>query len=458
MKNEIREQLLSLLEEGKLKAIEEYCAELSSSDIAEAIAELDPETIVKILRGIEIHQSGEVMGYLDLDTQVELAEKLKKEDLASLISHMLSDEGADLINELPEPLSNSLMPLLAKAKREQLKSLAEQEEGTCGALMSADYVTVGPNMTIAQATEKVRLDGPHKETIYYIYVVDGTNRLLGMISLRNLIVNDPRKKVADVMFEDLEMVKTTDPQEKAAETIQKYDLIAIPVINDRDQLVGVVTHDDAADVITEEQTEDMLGMGKIVPTAGEMAYLKSSPLQNFLKRIPWVASLAALGLISGTILHTFQDSLSKLIILALYMPMLADTGGNCGTQSSTVIIRALALKEITPKHFFRIIGKEFATGIMMSVLLGLLAFLKVILLSSGEALPAGFTLINVGIMISLALSIQVVTSTVVGAVLPLVVSAIKLDPALIASPALTTIVDMSGLLIYFSLAKLLLGL
>jgi magnesium transporter len=249
-----------------------------------------------------------------------------------------------------------------------------------------------------------------------------------------------------------------DDQEEAARKIQKYDLLAIPVLDESDTLVGIITHDDAIDVLSQEHTEDM---EKFMAIAGDHevgVYLKTSPLIHFKNRATWIVGLAALGLISGSIIHSFENVLHSMMILALYMPMVADTGGNVGSQSATVIVRALALREVGFKDIGTILWKEFQIALLLSLVLGTLSWGKVMFLSQGTTIPAGFSLSQIGFAIALALSFQVITATLIGALLPLLAVRFNYDPAVIASPALTTIVDITGLLLYFSTAKLLLGL
>jgi len=268
----------------------------------------------------------------------------------------------------------------------------------------------------------------------------------------------PSTRIKDIMKKDVIYVTIDEDQEKVARKIQKYDLIAIPVVNGNNVLVGIVTHDDAIDIITQEQTEDLEKFMAIAGAHATAAYSKTPVLTHFKNRAVWVVSLATIGLVSGMIIHSFENTLMNLMILALYMPMIADTGGNVGSQSATVVLRALALGEVTFRDFFKVIWKEFRISLLLALALGFLSWIKVVLLSSNSEMPLNFSLQQVGFVIAIALSLQVVTATLIGATLPLIATKFKLDPAVVASPALTTIVDITGLLIYFTTAKLLLGI
>jgi magnesium transporter len=269
---------------------------------------------------------------------------------------------------------------------------------------------------------------------------------------------EPASKVAQTMHRDFVFAYVDDDREKVAQQIEKYDLVAIPVLNRANQLVGIVTHDDAIDIIRAEHSEDMQKFMGIVQANEEFDYMGTSAFRHFKKRVVWVVSLAALGIISGLIIHRFENALEKLLILALYMPMVADTGGNSGSQAATVVVRALALGQITIKNWLTILWKEARISLLLAVCLGLLAYAKVLFLSWETEIPSAYSLPTIAIMISLALSLQVVTATVIGAGLPLLVRRLGGDPAVAASPAITTVVDITGLLIYFGTATLFFSL
>jgi magnesium transporter len=319
--------------------------------------------------------------------------------------------------------------------------------------MNTDFATVTTDMTVQEAMAKIRRDAPSRKMVYYIYVVDEMMRLIGFITLKDLILAEPEDKLETLVRTEYIYAEVDEDRESVARKVERYDLVAIPVINPLGQLVGIVRHDDAMEVMREEHTEDMerfMGIVTQVDTAGE--YLETSTFNHFRRRIVWVAGLAAVGIISGIIIHRYEGALEQMIILALYMPMMADTGGNSGSQAATVVIRALALGQVTLRNWFRIIWKEARIAMLLAVCLGLLAYGKVLFLSWEAEVPEAYSLQLVAFAISLALSLQVISSTVIGAGLPLLVKRFGGDPAVAASPAITTVVDITGLLIYFSIA------
>ena len=389
---------------------------------------------------------------------MEIAATLKRDEIAKLLTEMSADDRVDLLKNIPEERLQVIMPALARAEREDIRRLSAHEEGTAGSVMTSDYATLSPGLTVAQAIDRLRLEAPDKETIYYAYVVDESRKLIGFVSLKDLILARPNAAVGGIMHKEVISVPDTEDQEIAARLIQKYDLIALPVISGDGALVGIITYDDAMDIITQEHTEDMEKFMAIGGTHEAAVYMKTSVWGHFKNRSPWVVALAVLGLVSGFIVQSFEGLLLQFTVLAAFMPMLADTGGNTGSQSATLIVRALALKEVSSRDVFRILSREFRISILLALLLGVIAFLRVMVYGVGAHMPDQYSLLRIGLAISLALGLQVVTSTLVGALLPLGAAKMKWDPAVVASPALTTIVDITGLLIYFTTAKLLLGI
>jgi magnesium transporter len=321
--------------------------------------------------------------------------------------------------------------------------------------MTSEYMTLPLNITAGEALAKLRKEGPEKETIYESYIVDSDRKLIGVISLKDLILAPTHSKLSDIMQTDIIFVRSSDDQEEAAQKIAKYDLLAIPVLNDSDALVGIITHDDVLDILQEEHTEDVEKLMAITASSGGN-YLEISSWDHFKRRVSWIVGLAAMGVFSGAIIHRFESVLEQYILLAIYMPMMADTGGNTGSQSATVVIRALALQQVQLKDSLKVLFKEFKVSLLLAIILMLLAFIKVLFISDEPTLPSGRTLKDIAFIVSGALGLQVITSTLIGALLPLGAAKLKVDPAIIAAPALTTVVDISGLLIYFLLAQALL--
>ncbi len=451
-------ELREMLTAGNTKALQDFCEGGHPAVVAELISALSAAETWAVLGHVDLQLRAEIFSHLDDDHMVEMIETLRRDEIARLLTEMPHDERADLFKRLPEEKREAVLPALAQAEREDIRRLTAYREGTAGAAMTSDYATLSQQLTVSQAIERLREVAPDKETIYYAYVVDEHRKLLGFVSLKDLIVARRESRVGDIMHPDVIFARVEDDQEDVARKIQKYDLLALPVLNGNDALVGIVTHDDAIDIITQEHTEDMEKFMAIVGSHEDAVYMKTPAWVHFKNRSPWVIALALLGLVSGFIVQSFEGLLLQFAILAAFMPMLADTGGNTGSQSATLVVRALALKEISPRDILRILAKEFQVSVLLALLLGIIAYGRVVLFGGGSTVPQQYSLSTIGTAIALALGLQVVLSTLIGALLPLAAARAKFDPAVVASPALTTIVDITGLLIYFMTAKLLLGI
>jgi magnesium transporter len=450
-------ELRELLAENNPQSLREFCESSHPADIAEFLSGLEPDEIGRVLSCADPRTRVAIFPYFDIDVQLALAERMRRAELVELISNMSSDERVDFIKKLPEEEIQLLMPGIAQAEREDIRKLASHPEGTAGAVMSSDYATLSARLTVQEAIEKLRLEAPDKETIYYSYVIDDQRKLIGIVSLKDLILARPNQRMADIMHPEPIYARVDEDQEEVARKIEKYDLIAIPVINGGGGLVGIVTHDDAMDILRVEQTEDMERFMGLTGQVQEENYLSVPAVVHFRRRAIWLVGLAMFGLVSGAILELFENVLTTVFVLAFYMPMLAGTGGNTGSQAATVVIRALALRQITAADIPRVLWKELRVSLMLSLILVIVAIARIYLFTSSSDSTGGFSLVRVGTVVVLALGIQVISSTLIGAILPIVASKFKVDPAVVASPALATAVDITGLLIYFGLAKLLLG-
>ncbi|MGB4705503.1 MAG: magnesium transporter [Candidatus Saccharicenans sp.] len=452
-------ELRELLAEKNYEALRNFCESFHPANVAEFLSALTPLEIWEILSQLTPSLRGEIFSHLDEKVQRKMISTLGREIIGKLLSEMPPDDRVDLMKRLPRKQQEALIPAMAQAEREDLRRLIAYPEGTAGAIMTSEYAVLHPDLTVDEALAKLRREAPDKETIYYCYVVDQNNRLVGFVSLKDLILAPPKSKIRDIMHEDVIYARVTDDQEEVARTIQKYDLLAIPVVDENQRLVGIITHDDAMDVIQQEQQEDVEKLMAISGAHEVGAYMKLSTWEHFKSRIPWILTLAILGFISGYIVQTYESILLQVAILASFMPMLADTGGNAGSQSATLVIRALALKEITTRDALKILVKEFKVAFLMSIVLALVAYLRVMLfIGHSTGTTATIPPLKVGIAVAIALAIQVISSTLIGAFLPLIASSFGFDPAVVASPMLTTVVDITGLFIFFSIAKIILGI
>ncbi len=451
---EVFRELLRADDTGQIKA---FCTESHPASVAEAIEPLESHEIWQILHLLPGTLRAEIFPHFSLHQQVELATGENRHGMAKLLEEMEPDDRADLVQRLDEEISEEILPLVARAEREDIRKLIAFEQGTVGSVMNTDYATLQPDLTVSQALEAIRRQAPGKATIYYIYVVDNQRQLIGLVSLRDLIMSKPAQVVRDIMDEDIVTVNVHDDQEDVARKIEKFDLIAIPVVSAGNVLVGIVTHDDAIDILRQEQQEDVERLMAISGSHETDDYLETNAWGHFKRRAIWLVILAMLGMISGLIVQNFEALLLQFAVLAMFMPMLADTGGNTGSQSATLVVRALSLREISPADAARVILKEFSVAIMLAVLLATLAMARVMVFGGGSSMPEDYSLFRIGMAVSLALGLQVITATLLGALLPLAAVKFRQDPAVVASPALTTIVDITGLLIYFTTAKYMLG-
>ncbi|MDA3898951.1 MAG: magnesium transporter [Spirochaetes bacterium] len=450
--------LRELIANGDLEPLQDFLENEHPAVIAELISTLHKEEVWAVLQYTPVEARSEIYSHLNESLQLDIVKTLRRNEIVGLLTNMSPDDRADLFKNMPEELRETTLPAMAQVEREDIRRLSAYEEGTAGAVMTSDYATLPPKLTALQAIDHLRMVAPNKETIYYSYVIDSNRRILGFVSLKDLIVSNKNSLVDDIMNGEVITAHVDDDQEDAARKIQKLDLIALPVLNENDALVGIITHDDAIDIITQEHTEDMEKFMAISGSHEDAMYMKMSVWKHFCNRSPWVVALAVLGLVSGFIVQNYEGILMQFAILSVFMPMLAGTGGNTGSQSATLVVRALALKEISAKDTLLILVRELGIAFMLALLLGLLAFLRVVVFGAGSTIPSGFSLSRIAFAIAIALGLQVVSSTIIGALLPLIASKFKFDPALIAIPALTTVVDITGLVIYFTTVTLLLGI
>ncbi|MFH1116733.1 MAG: magnesium transporter [Pseudomonadota bacterium] len=435
-----------------------YCRTASPALVAEILASWETSDALGLLSRLDGLQRAEIFSYISHEQLTALIEHMPLKELGEILSLMPSDDAVVLFKSLPEPKQVEVLGSLDVKKREDIRRLAGHPDRSAGALMTTGFMAVSPDASIAQALDEVRRHGRQKETIYYIYVIDQRGGLAGVITLEELILADPDSRVHENMHRRVLSVRVTQDQEEAAEIISKYDLLALPVVDAAGRMLGIITYDDAMDIMGQEYQEDMEKFMAISGPHEQGVYLRTSIWDHFRNRVFWVVVLAVLQLFSGMIIQGFEATLTALVILAFYIPMIIGAGGNTGSQSATLVVRALAVGEIAPRDLLRVLGKEFGIATLLAVVLGLTAYGKVMFLSGGVEIPPGFSLSIIGLAIALALAVQVITATLVGAVLPMAAAALKYDPAVMASPALTTLVDITGLFIYFSVAKLTLGL
>ncbi len=445
-------QLLEQRQEGELLSLLRVAPII---EVAEFLVQQPPEVLLALFILLPEELQGAVFANFEEEQQLVLYQLLSKKNFADIFSHIPSHQRAEFYQQLGDKEQVKILPYLSKKDREDVITLSAYPPETAGGIMSTDFATVMEGMTVKQAIQKLREDSPSKKMIYYIYVIDKNMQMIGFVSLKDLIMAAPNQKVARVLHESFVYAEINDDRESVVQKIEKYDLIAIPILNEEKQLVGIVRYDDAMDVIRAEETEDMEKFMGIVSNEESSDYLKASSFQHFKKRVTWIVGLFIASFLSEIIIHKHEALLARLTILALYLPMIAGVGGNAGGQAATVVIRAVSLGQVTLHNWLRIILKEAQVAFLLALCLFFLAFLKVIILS-GNVVLDNYSIYSLAFIIALALSLQVVTSTVLGAALPLIAKYFNGDPTVAASPAITTLVDITGMLIYFSIAMIFL--
>ncbi|MCK9295565.1 MAG: magnesium transporter [Desulfobulbaceae bacterium] len=442
---EYAQDLRTLLLSGEAGTRRDLCAELPEATLAEILTGQSPQSVWELLSLMRPWKRAAVFGYFNLDFQVYLTENINKDELADLLTEMSADERVDLFKRLPEDAKESVFPLLAKAEREDIRKLSSYEENMAGSVMTSEYVTLTPDLTVTEALAKLRRQWPGKETIYYAYVIGEDRRLLGFVSLRKLILAKPTAYVGDIMKAEVIYIRAVDPREKAAELIAKYDLIALPVVNGGAALVGIITHDDALDVVTEEATEDMLRMA----SADAEEYENSSILQSIRLRSPWLTLNLATAMLSSFTVSRFQDTISSYVMLAALMPIIAGLGGNAGTQTLAVTVRGIALGKIPLGRGRGVIMREASVGLLNGAIIGLLV---------GSIAFFVFHKPWLGLIMLLAMVCNLIIAGLLGSAIPLALKALKLDPALGSSIFITAATDISGFFVFLSLATLMMPL
>ncbi|MBL9092286.1 MAG: magnesium transporter [Planctomycetaceae bacterium] len=422
------------------------------ADAAELLEDLEAADVQFVLGLLPGRERAAIFDYLDKPLQDAVAELMDDHDLAALITYMSHDERAGLMSRLPVERPDHIFQLLARAEREDIRRLQSYEENSTGAVMTSDYALVPADETAAAAIERLRHVAPDRETIYYCYVVDEDRHLKGFVSLKNLIIAPAHRRVADIMQRDCVYANVNDDREATAEKLREYDLLALPVVDNEHRLVGIVTHDDVIDVIVDEATEDVHRMGGVGPL--EETYLESSFRQLWLNRALWLSILFVAGFLTALALEKFQGAFEEVPALVFFIPLIISAGGNCGSQSATLIMRALALGELTPRDWFRVFNREVLMGFSLGLGLGAVGFLRALITPSKD-LPPG-PIWKLPLTIGLAVCAVVLCGNLVGALMPLGLKRLGFDPALMSNPFVASLVDVTGIVLYFAIAQAIL--
>lgn len=424
------------------------------AELADMLQALKIEQVVEILSFIREEKQGLVFSDFDMSRRLELYQNVSRKWFASLFEKMPSDNRADTFQQFNTQERVSLLPYLNKAIREDVLKLSAYPHDTAGGIMSTDFAIISEHQSCQEAMQEIRQEVPRDKMLFYLYVLDEEMSIKGVVTLKELVIAEPNELVSAIMMHEFPYAILDEDRESVAKKIEKYDLVALPVVNEKKQLMGIVHHDDAIEVIRTEQTEDMEKFMGIMPGSEVLNYNQTTVTDHFRKRIIWLAILTVVGFLSGMIIRQYEEALSALMILALYIPMIADTGGNSGSQAATVVIRAMALGQVSTANWLNILIKETRISLMLATVLGIISFVLILVLSWENTAALNHGLGTIALGISVALVLQVVASTIIGAGLPLLVNRFGGDPAVAASPAITTVVDITGLMIYFGVATL----
>lgn len=449
------EMLLELAAQKRFRQLKEILSEMNEVDVAEFLGEVEPDQLAVIFRLLPRNMGADVFTYLeDSEDQEKLIDALSDKELREVLDELYLDDAVDIIEDMPANVVSRMLRNTNAATRNQINQLLNYPKDSAGSIMTTEFVYLHPDATVEESFARIRQVGLDKETIYTCYVTK-RRQLLGVVTVRRLLLSTYETRIGDIMETNVLFVKTTDDKEDVAQMFSKYDLTALPVVDNDERLVGIVTVDDAMDVIEEETTEDFEKMAAILPS--DKPYLKAGVWETWKSRIPWLMMLMLSATFTGIILTTFENALAACVVLTSFIPMLTGTGGNSGSQSSVAVIRALSLGEVEFRDMASVVWKEIRVAVLCGICLAVANFGKMMLvdrwmMQNPEVTPA------VALVVCLTLLGTVVCAKVVGCTLPMVAEKVGIDPAVMASPFITTVVDALSLLIYFGIATRLLGL
>ena len=451
----VEKAILKMLEDKKYATLRDILVTMNPSDVAGLFEGLDEKQIPLMFRLLTKEQAAETFVEMDPEAQELLIRGFSDNELKEVLDELYADDAADIVEEMPANVVKRILKTADPELRSSINQILRYPEYSAGSIMTTEYVSLRPHMTVEEAILRIRRQGVDKETIYTCYVLDKDRTLIGMVTVKDLLLApDDEMTIEEIMVTNLIFVNTKTDQEEVARMFSKYNFLALPVVDGESRMVGIVTFDDAMDVMEEEATEDMELMSGMTPS--EKPYLRSSAFELFKNRIPWLMLMMVSATFTGLIITAFEGALAAQVALTAFIPMLMGTGGNSGSQSSVTVIRSLSLGELKLGDIFEVLWKELRTSILCGVALAIVCFAKIWLVDHLLFGNQDITLM-VDLVVCLALAVTVVVAKIVGCLLPIGAKALKLDPAVMASPFISTIVDALSLLVYFLFAKMLLG-
>ncbi|MCL2063879.1 MAG: magnesium transporter [Candidatus Cloacimonetes bacterium] len=444
----MKNTVMLMIQESRFKELKNIVDKINVVDIADLFELLSKEQIIIVFRILNKESAAEVFSYLDREHQQFIIESISDREINNIIEELFIDDTVDFLEEMPANVVSRVLKTVDNETRKLINLFLAYPDNSAGSLMTIEMVDLRKEMTVQEAIEYIKKNGVDKETINNCYVINRFRRLEGTVSIRRLILSDYDTLIEDIMDTDVVKINTYDDQEDIAELFKKYDYTTMPVVDKENCLVGIITIDDIVDIIEQENTEDFQIMAAITPS--EEVYIKTPVFTLFKNRIVWLLILMVSATLSGAIISGFDNILAANMILASFIPMLMDTGGNAGSQASTMVIRSIALGEVVFKDLFRIVWKEFRVSLLVGSSLAIVNFLRILLFKQASPIIAS--------IVCISLFLTVVMAKFLGGLLPLCAKKLKLDPAIMASPFITTLVDAMSLTVFFSLSVLLLDL
>lgn len=441
MNEEIKKQIIELLETKRYGNLYQYMEKVNNQDISLLFEELSEEDMVLLFRLLPKDEAADVFSYMEPDLQEKLINCLSDKELKTVVDELFMDDTVDLIEEMPSNVVKRILKTVNKEDRETINELLKYPSDSAGSIMTTEFIDLKVNMTVEEAFKKIKKIGLNKETVYTCYVLDIRREIIGIVDIKDLLLAERDTLIKDIMETNVITVNTLDDKEEVAKQFDKYDIMALPVVDKENRLVGIVTIDDAIDVLQDENTEDFEIMAAMTPT--EDSYFKTSVWKHAKNRILWLLLLMISATLTGAILTHYEEAFAAIPLLVSFIPMIMDTGGNCGSQSSTLIIRGMAMDEIKLKDFFKAIWKEIRVAILVGLVLGICNSVRVLI---------QYHDLKLSIVLGLTLIATVCLAKTLGCILPMLAKKLKLDPAIMAAPLITTIVDTGSILIYFSIA------
>lgn len=443
------EEVLSLIQEKQYSAVRTELSEWNEADIAQILEEIeDVQQQVKVFRILPKSIAADVFAYLPIEVEQSIITSITDKEATNIIDNLMADDAADLMEEMPAGVVKKLLANVSSEQRRDINHLLRYPDDSAGSIMTVEFVDLKASLTVGRAIERIRRTGVDKETINIAYVLDKERHLIGTVALRYLLLHNEDEIIGDFMNDNIISVNTLTDQEEVAKLMSKYDFTTMPVVDNEDRLVGIVTVDDIIDIMTEEATEDIEKMAAIVPT--DKPYSRTTVFETWKKRIPWLLLLMISATVTGKIITHYENALGTYVVLTSFIPMLMDTGGNAGGQASVTIIRGLSLNEIEFSDIFKVIWKEIRVAVLCGITLAAANFVKIMIIDN-----VGIT---VALIVCLTLVVSVIFAKVVGCSLPMFAQKLGFDPAVMASPFITTIVDALSLMIYFAIATKLLNI